>query len=69
MNILALNILTENAVHVFAAKALNIKMPEAINQAGILFIESDYSSKVLLESSKNPQRFVFINNNNYELKL
>lgn len=40
-----------------AAKNMNVQMPKNIENEGILYLESDYSSKIVLESSKNPQRF------------
>ena len=54
----ALDILTENAVHVLSARKMNIQMPKHIQNSRVLYIETDYSSKLLLESSKNVQRFV-----------
>ena len=42
-------------------------MPTQIEMSRVLFIEADYSSKILFESSKNPQRYDTKHLNYYNL--
>ena len=50
-----MNILKNNAEHAYTAKLLNIKSPQKISNETVVYVEADYSSKVNLECSRNPQ--------------
>jgi len=55
LHIIALKLLKNAGAHVIQSKLLNVKIPNKVENKEVLFIESDYSSKIILECSKNPQ--------------